>query len=232
MQTQSWQKPAPWEAWLNQLFNGRCAFCACPTAGRELCPGCYEDLPWISAACARCALPLCSGARYCSGCQSQPPAFDTTCALWAYHSGIDTLIKAFKLDRQYAAGRLLTQLAAQALNTRVAQPIEPLLAMPLHTTRLRERGFNQSQRIAHRLGPRVWTNGVSRIRATPTQRGLGATTRYDNLAGAFQVNGPVPPAVTIVDDVMTTGASAHALAQCLRTAGVEYIHVLVLARAI
>ena len=73
---------------------------------------------------------------------------------------------------------------------------------------------------------------VRRQRHTPAQRGLDAASRRRNLAGAFQLQHPPPRAVMLVDDVLTTGASLAALANCLRAGGTRRIEVLVLARAV
>lgn len=228
----NWRQPSRWDTWLDALFSGRCRFCAAPAAGPSLCPGCREDLPWITVGCRTCGLPLASGAPQCASCLMHPPPFDRTWALWRYRDGVDTLIRRFKLQGDLSAGRLLTTLAATALAARGVRCAGPLLPMPLHPRRYRARGFNQSQFIARRLGPAVAEGLVTRRRHTPPQRGLDAAARRDNLHGAFVLRRPPPPSVTLVDDVLTTGASAAALADCLRRGGVQHVEVLVLARAI
>lgn len=231
MDTQ-WRQTTRIQHWLHQIFSGRCRFCAARCQHREICPGCLEDLPWITAACRHCGMPLASGADCCARCLSQPPAIDRTVALWAYCDGIDALIRAFKLNADLAAGRLLAELAREALARRGIRCIGPLLPMPLHPKRYRERGFNQSAMIAHWLGPTVMTGQVQRIVNTPSQRGLDAAARQTNLQSAFVLNQPPPRAITLIDDVLTTGASLHALAQTLRRGGTQWVEAIVLARAI
>lgn len=227
-----WRRTTRLHSWLHQIFSGRCRFCRACCEHREICSGCLEDLPWITAGCQRCGMPLASGAERCAKCLSQPPAINRTHALWAYHDGIDDLIRRFKLQADMAAGRLLTELAREALARRSIRCLGPLVPMPLHEKRYRARGFNQSALIARWLGPPVMDTLVKRTVHTPSQRGLNAKARQTNLNQAFQLQNPPPKALTLIDDVMTTGASMDALAKTLRAGGTEYIEAIVLARAV
>ncbi|RZU99247.1 ComF family protein [Spiribacter vilamensis] len=227
-----WRLPGRGSAYLHNLFSGRCRFCHARSLSRGLCPGCCEDLPWISAACRRCGLPLASGAAECAGCLADPPPFDRARVLWTYGDGVDELIRAFKLREDLAAGRLLTELAAEALCERGVACHGPLVPIPLHTARYRQRGFNQSALIARWLGAAVMESLVFRHRHTPPQRGRSAADRRAALHGAFRLQRPPPRSVTLVDDVVTTGASLAAVAECLREGGVERVEVIALARAI
>ena len=227
-----WRPPGRGSARLHNLFSGRCRFCRARSHGGELCPGCREDLPWISAACRRCGLPLASGARECAGCLAAPPPFDRARVLWTYTDGVDELIRGFKLHEDLAAGRLLAGLAAEALHERRVPCHGPLVPVPLHRARYRWRGFNQSALIARWLGAPTMESLICRRRDTPPQRGRSAVERRAALHGAFHLQRPPPRTVTLVDDVVTTGASLAAVADCLRRGGVERIEVIALARAI
>jgi len=227
-----WRQPPYWRLRLDRLLHGRCQFCNGPVADSGLCPGCREDLPWITAGCRSCGAPLSSGARACAGCIGDPPPFQRTHALWQYQDGIDDCLRAFKDRGDIAMGRLLTDLAVAALTRRGLSLPGPLVPMPLHRDRYRQRGFNQSVLIGRWLGGPCLEDLVERSRNTADQRGLDARQRRANLDRAFRLRRPPPRAVTLVDDVMTTGASLRALAQCLREGGAEHIRVLVLARAV
>jgi len=227
-----WRPPGAGAAFLHNLFSGRCRLCQARSLHQALCAGCREDLPWISAACRRCGLPLASGEPLCAGCRAAPPPFQRTHALWTYGDGVDALIRSFKLHEDLAAGRLLAGLAAEALQQRRIRCRGPLVPMPLHARRYRHRGFNQSALIARWLGPPVAASLVERHRATPPQRGQTAADRHANLHDAFRVRGRPPSALTLMDDVLTTGASLSAVAGCLRRSGVRHIEVITLARAI
>ena len=227
-----WRRPRRLATIAHTLLNGHCQFCAIPAASWAICRGCHEDLPWISAACQYCGLPLASGAALCAGCLGAPPAFDRSLALWSYTGGIDTLIRRFKLADDLAAGRLLTAIAAAQLRARQWRCPAPMIAMPLHPRRLRQRGFNQARLIARWLGGPSIETIVARTQHTQSQRQLDAATRQANLRHAFTLKRQPPKAATLIDDVMTTGASLNALAECLRAGGTEHIEVIVLARAI
>jgi ComF family protein len=227
-----WRTQRPRSALLHNLFSGRCRFCQARSLTGELCPGCREDLPWITAACQCCGLPLASGAAHCAACASRPPRFDRAHVFWTYTDGVDALIRRFKFKEDLAAGRLLTELAAGTLTRRRIPCAGPLVPMPLHPVRYRHRGFNPAALIAGWLGATVMQSLVCRDRHTPAQRGRSARERATNLRDAFRLQRPPPRAVTLVDDVITTGASLGVLADCLRHGGAERIEVIALARTI
>jgi ComF family protein len=119
------------------------------------------------------------------------------------------------------------------------QAIETLIPVPLHPTRLAERGFNQAEVIAHALasstGLLVDTASLVRVTATERHRaGMDATERARSVQGAFRVRAQrliERRAVLIIDDVMTTAATAHEMAQALLSGGARRVNVLTLARA-
>lgn len=111
-----------------------------------------------------------------------------------------------------------------------------LLPMPLHKTRLAERGFNQSAILADALSRELdveVVEAVRRIRATPAQASLKRKERLSNLKGAFAAEANVVGlSIAIVDDVMTTGSSVQVLSQTLLDAGAASVQVLVLAKVL
>ncbi len=116
------------------------------------------------------------------------------------------------------------------------QRFDIVVPMPLHWRRRWQRGFNQSELLARatarRSGIRM-VNAVRRVRATQSQAGLSNAQRRDNVSGAFRVkdSGRVRGLrVLLIDDVMTTGATAAACAQALKRAGVKSVSLLALAR--
>jgi len=111
-----------------------------------------------------------------------------------------------------------------------------LTFVPLHRGRQRERGFNQAERLAGRLAARLRVpvvGGLSRLRPTPAQVGLGQAERQVNVAGAFRWTSPEPPpqGLGLVDDVCTTGATLDAVARVVAEAGGSIGAFLVLAVA-
>lgn len=214
------------------LFSPRCRLCGDRAATRlDLCPACQRDLPWLGSACPLCTRPLPEHSTTpCGGCLRHPPVLTRAHAAFRYDGAIAALIQRFKFDGDLAAGRLLSQLLAAAMHDRALPGT--LLPVPLHRRRLRERGFNQAAELARRLPGRLLHDRVRRVRATPPQSRLGARARRRSPGAAFAITGrPLPDAVTIVDDVITTGATADSLARCLARAGVGEIHLVCLASA-
>mgnify|MGYP003408275361 FL=1 len=191
---------------------------------------------------ARCV--LCQGAGLpeldlCAACFSAMPtapkpmpfAYGTVYAGFCYQSPIDELIQGFKFNEQLHFGRLAARLSLPAL---AQERPEALLPVPLHVSRLRERGFNQSLELAKFWGRRfslpVLGHGLLRHRATRVQSSLKAAERLPNVSGAFIAHGEIPAHVALVDDVYTTGATCLAAAQALVHAGAKRVDVWCLAR--
>ncbi len=218
--------------WIRQLFEGRCRLCRAAIHDHGICAGCKEDLPWISAACRTCGLPLVSRSTHCAACIGNPPPFARTIALWRYDGDIPALIQAYKFREDFSAGRLLAALANEALMQRKIHLTAPLIPMPLHPKRRRARGLDHTQMLAKWLNQPLGPPLVKRVLHTPPQSGLDALARANNLAGAFKVISKPPRRVTLFDDVFTTGASAREAAHTLKAAGAETVECLILARAI
>jgi len=226
-----------WVARLQDLlFPAHCRLCGSPAATAfRLCPACEQELPWLAAGCVQCARAVATQTR-CGRCQKRPPPFDCTTALFHYRPPVDHLLKRLKFGNELAIAPLLAGMLAGSLSLR-SEPLPGLLvAVPLHRTRLRERGFNQAALLATRLGERLAIPVAQRLctrrRATHPQSLLSPTARRLNLRNAFDVHG-TPPAthVAVVDDVMTTGHTAGELARVLKQAGVQRVEVWVIARA-
>lgn len=228
--------------WLHKLqdalFPPRCALCgAAGTAGRDLCPGCHADLPWLHHTCDLCALPLPTGADRCPACIQGPPAYDRVITPFRYAPPLDYLIQRLKFHQDLALGRLLGQLLAEHLASLPGPRPAAILPVPLHPRRLAERGFNQSLEIGRllhdELGIPLDHRLACRVKDTPAQSRLPARSRQLNLRDAFRVDRfPVPAHVAILDDVMTTGTTVDELARLLKAAGARKVEVWVVARAV
>jgi ComF family protein len=226
--------------WLDRLLPGTCILCgAASKLPRDLCAPCGGELPWNENACPRCAMPMPGppgGA--CGRCLGDPPRFAACVAPLRYAYPVRELISRFKFNADLACGRLLSQLLAKAIIARNSpEPGEfTLVPVPLHPGRRSERGFNQAERIARvvarALRQTVREELVERVRQTPDQKQLGATARRANLRGAFQARSCSGLRVALVDDVLTTGATADALSAALLGAGAIEVHVWCLARAV
>ncbi|MFL6586723.1 MAG: ComF family protein [Luteimonas sp.] len=228
-----------WRQWLRALLQGalpgRCLVCREPgTAARDLCPACTAALPWMPHACTRCAQPLPTHDPVCGACLRRPPPLDAVIAAFDYGFPVDQLLPRFKFHRDLAAGALLGDCLAYA--TSDAARSAALVPIPLHTVRLRERGYDQGLELARMLARRhdlpLRSDLLRRVRATAPQSRLDAKARRRNLRNAFAVERlpDMPAHIVLIDDVMTTGATLHAAAHALRRAGVRRVDAWVCAR--
>ena len=208
----------------------------------ELCEPCEGELPWLEYACVQCALPLANGSGLCGQCLRRPPAFDVAVAACLFSEPIAGFVHALKDAGQFAMVQVLVELLAQAVADRVADGGRPdlVIPMPLHWTRRWRRGFNQAGLLASGLRRhpllvdldlKIDSRLCRRRRPTPSQRALSAAQRHRNLQDAIVCGAPVDGlTVAIVDDVLTTGASADALAAALKRAGAAQVEVWCVAR--
>ncbi|SEM44506.1 comF family protein [Pseudoxanthomonas sp. GM95] len=217
------------------LLAPRCLACGEPGAdGLDLCRACTEALPWNRAACPRCALPTPHGDR-CGACLQAPTPMTATYAACVYGLPLDRLVPRFKFHQDLACGRLLAELMTRSLAT-VERP-DALIPIPLHASRLRQRGYDQALELARPLGRALDLPLLERVlirqRETAPQSELDAAARRRNLRGAFavQARDMLPAHVALVDDVMTTGATLQAAAQVLLRAGVQRVDAWVCARS-
>lgn len=207
--------------------------CASVSTRRMVCDACERSLPFLEIACARCAVPLaCEG--ICGECQRREPAFDDALAAFAYRFPLDRMVHRFKYGGDLAVGRWLALRLADRVDG-AARP-DLLVAPPLADSRLRGRGFNQAVVIAAHVGKRLRVRhgraAFTRIRETSPQPGLDRRQRLANLRGAFRCELDLSGEhVAIVDDVMTTGATTHALAKLLKARGASRVSVWAVARA-
>ncbi len=229
--------------WLNIiqdcLLPPTCLLCGNVGHGnRDLCLACQRDLPGNTQCCYQCAevfdLPS-PAPRLCGRCLSLRPAFDETHAPFTHEGAMRHLVTSLKFRADYKNARLLGQLLADHLSPAVERP-DLILPVPLHKARYRERGFNQAIEIARTVAKELQLpldlDSCRRHRDTPHQTRLAAKQRRNNMKNAFTVVKPINARhVAILDDVMTTGSTAHALAAALKKAGVDRVAVWVCARA-
>jgi ComF family protein len=216
----------------------QCALCR-GWAGERLCAECRTRFARPVPRCARCALRVPDGTTVCGACLVAPPPFDTTLAALDYGHPWDRLIGQLKFHAALDLATPFARMLADAWRTAGVPRPDWLLPVPLAPQRLRERGYNQAWEIARtlarELGCRADARLLLRIKDTPHQLAFPVEQRAANVHGAFAVE-PARRAelrgrrVALVDDVMTTGATAAALARVLRDAGAAAIDVWVVAR--
>lgn len=224
---------------LDSLYPRRCVLCGQGrTLQRDLCLACLRDLRRNLTACRHCAEPLPADqpSLVCGACQQKPPPYQTALSAFLYAQPLEWLIQQMKFHNKPVLAQLLGELLADALQEQLTDYPEVIIPVPLHASRLHERGFNQalelSRVLSRRLAIPVDTACCQRIRATPQQSGLDAKMRRKNLRGAFEVkDNPRYQHVAIIDDVMSTGSTVNEMSRVLKRAGVERIEVWTLARA-
>lgn len=228
---------------IDGVLPPRCLGCgALVDAPGALCGQCWHSMtllapPW----CALCGLPFpypVEEGALCAGCARARPSWDRARAALRYDDGSRPLVLRLKhADATHMAGALGRWM--QRAGGEMLAEADLLVPVPLHWTRLFQRRYNQAALLAHAVhaagGPPVAADGLVRRRRTPAQGHLGPDARARNVRGAFalhpgrEVRGR---RVVIVDDVMTTGATAAECARVLRRGGAASVGVLTLARVL
>ena len=213
-------------------MEGDCLLCAAASPASPVCPPCTGSLPVLGDACPICALPTWN-AQVCGQCQAKAPNFDRTVAAWPYDYPIDRLIHSLKFRHHLE----LAWWFAEALVAKLSLPNPTVVAMPLHHSRLAERGFNQALEIARliatRAGGKLLPFAVERHRKTRLQSELPLADRGGNVRGAFRSRQSFAgETVVVVDDVMTSGATLNELARTLKQAGAKQVVNIVAARTL
>lgn len=222
-----------------------CLLCDEPAeAGLPLCAACETELPWLGAHCAVCALPLTGTPEgsllTCGACLRKPPPFSRVEAAWRYAFPLDSLITRFKHQAQWPMGRLLASLMSHHLQHAFSEGLprpDLLFPVPLSRQRLRQRGFNQAAMLADWLAGELQLKQqaawLQRVQDTPAQQNLDAAQRQRNLRHAFALARQAEVQglhLALVDDVLTTGATATSLARLLLRAGAARVDIYCLAR--
>lgn len=211
----------------------------CPITG-GVCTVCGERLfsPYAVAGAP--------GESRCGLCRRAEPPFARAAAYGSYESGLRELIHLLKYGGVRPAANVLGRMLAEALATLEPEfPAEfvAVVPVPLHRTKLHQRGFNQAELIARAAmktkGPgdrlRLCAGVLERKRETASQIGLTRHQRRENLRGAFGVAQPEAVKgreVLVVDDVYTTGATVSECARVLRRAGATKVWVATVARTL
>lgn len=227
------------------LLPPLCLACRAPVSGHDgLCPACWSKVNFIEPpVCDRLGIPLPYGTEdvlVSAGAMADPPVYDRARAVARYDEVMRHLVHSLKFHDNHAGVALFGKWLAHAGRT-LAADADLLVPVPLYPMRLWSRRYNQSALLARAVsrvsGIPHDPQALVRIRRTASQVGLSAAQRKRNVRAAFAV--PEGRRQTIkgknivlVDDVITTGATANACARALKRAGAARVDVLALARVV
>lgn len=204
-------------SWINALLPVRCEYCG--AKGTAVCANCARDLPWDTNLRPELA-----------------PEFDAVFCAFRLAAPVQAQVHALKYHAQFRHAQRLGRLMAQRLVLR-AEPLPALLIpVPLHASRLRMRGYNQSHEfgrvLTQTLNLALDSAATRRVRATEDQIGKSAVERRRNVKGAFAATRPLDGLhIALLDDVTTTGATLGELAQVCRKSGAVRIEAWAVCRA-
>lgn len=233
---------------LDLLFPRECILCeAKGHDDLELCGACRSELPIIKnngKYCTKCGAILDTtikdSMQLCGTCIKDPPPFDRTMAIFHYQKPIDYLILKLKFNNNLSCAALLGNLMAKYLLAHYSQQKLPkpevIIPIPLHSQRLKERGFNQAVELARPIAKvlRIPIDKYSFIRTknTEAQSLLKTKERQQNVKQAFAIKKAIDYRyVAVIDDVITTGNTVREFCQILRKSSVTKIDLWSAARA-
>ncbi|UCD83634.1 MAG: ComF family protein [Deltaproteobacteria bacterium] len=214
------------------------------SSSQRLCPQCQGDIKLIiSPLCTICGLPFTANEgedHLCGNCLTEKRYFTVARAVGVYQGTLQKAIPMFK----YRMNTPLTKTLGDILITNCEKLLNPyaydlLIPVPLHRSRLRERGFNQALILAREVENKIHLPldylNLQRIRDTQPQTSLKEKERKKNVRGAFRLREErkvKDKRILLVDDVYTTGATVNECSRVLKRAGTKRVDVLTLARAV
>ena len=219
----------------NDIFSGHCPVCLSAAERAGLCKNCLANLIQPRHRCRICLAPIERQAgNICIHCSAGVP-FDQVVALARYTPPLSDLICRLKYRNHIHLAKVLGTLLANHIKKHQRTLPELLIAVPLHKQRIQQRGFNQAVEIARtvsaELNLKTDFRCIEKSKSTPLQTTLNSHQRRNNLKDAFRLKHSVcTKSVALLDDVMTTGATASEIASLLKKAGVRRVEVWVLAR--
>jgi ComF family protein len=225
---------------LDLVYPPFCLVCKEP-GDLYLCEDCRQEIVLIEPPyCRTCGAPCGPDEYLCADCREREYEFECARSAGIYDGALRQAIHALKYDFHAVMADPLAELMVRAFpNTYLARRVDVAVPIPIHHSRLLDRGFNQSEELARRFCKgvrlRLEPNALVKRRKTRHQVDLPQDERATNLEGAFAVAAPERIAgrrVLVIDDVFTTGATLNEAARVLRAAGAASVCAYTLARSI
>ena len=223
---------------LDLLFPPSCVFCG-GRVGEEIkvlliCSPCLAQVPAPETCCFRCAQPQ-AKQENCPQCYGLTFAFKGACAVQAYKGQVKRAIHNYKYHGRKELAKTLGGLMAQQIRRCRWPKMEAIVPVPLHHSRLLERGYDQALLLAHVAAAELQLplkKVLIRKSATASQTKLAARERWENVSQAFELAAGqhLPARLLLVDDLLTTGATAHFAAQELLGGGAKEVYLAVVGR--
>lgn len=203
---------------------------------RAVCPDCLKYFKTIDFGCQICATPLPDNSfLLCGQCIQLKPAFDRTFTSFQFVEPLRSLLHQYKYHGQLYLRSLFVHLIALSI-PHEALKTQCLIPIPLHTNRLKQRGFNQAYEIAKKLSKQFKIpfepDICQKIVQTELQANLKGDERRNNVKNAFKVKPSPYSHITLVDDLVTTGSTVNEIARCFKKQGVKQIDIWCCAKTV
>lgn len=227
-----------WSGLLDLVYPPFCLICKRADES-YLCPECIEKIDVIELPyCRKCGIPCDPNRNLCGNCQEREYQFDSARSVGVFEDVLREAIHALKYGNHAMMAEPLGELMARHYpKTYLEHSVDFAIPIPIHRSRLVERGFNQSLELARVFCRQVSlpldTGVLVKNRKTLDQIDLPEERRFENMEGCFTVRNPEAVSgrrILLVDDVLTTGATINEAARTLRAAGAREVHGYTLAR--
>ena len=223
--------------WYKYLFPSgvKCVMCGCECSDRAICIDCYNRLPFIHNHCRVCGGEVYGELDICDDCVGNPHKFDKSYCILEYRDDVRSKILALKNTRASHLAIPFSDILLDEYN-KLNWPVDVIIPVPIHTSREKSRGYNQSELLCNALSEStglVDTSILIREIDTPHQTGLNRENRKKNVHSAFKVLDRAKVKgknILIVDDIYTTGTTLDECTRALKKAGASKVFALCLAR--
>jgi ComF family protein len=230
---------------LDIIYPPHCISCGdIVSENGNICPDCWGDINFITdPQCEICGFPFdfeVMAGSICAGCAKKPPSFSRARAVFLYDDASSSMVTSFKysdrVENRAAYARWMARVGRDIITE-----VDFIIPVPLHFFKLLTRKYNQAALLSHEIAriadKEVLARAIIRKKYTKTQAAFSHKGRFKNIGGAFKINPKYQQIlygkkILLVDDVVTTGATADECAKVLRKAGVERVELLTLAKTL